>query len=211
MHDRLLNLYDRLYARFGPRHWWPADTPFEVIVGAILTQHTAWTNVEKALANLKAIAPLAPDLLWTLPEGSLEQAIRPAGYYNQKARKLRSFLAVLFQRFHGSLEEMLSLETEALRACLLAISGIGPETADSILLYAAGRPVFVIDRYTLRALSRHGFLPEEATYPEAQQFLTDHLPEDTALYNEFHALFVELGKQFCKPRPACAGCPLEDL
>jgi endonuclease-3 related protein len=210
VHDRLQELYDKLYDRFGPGNWWPADTPFEVIVGAILTQNTAWTNVEKALNNLKSIAPLTPELLWNLPETSLKQAIRPAGYYNQKAKKLRAFLHVLFRQYDGDLEAMFTLDTEALRQCLLEISGIGPETADSILLYAAERPVFVIDRYTIRALSRHAFLPEEATYPEAQQFMTDHLPEDTALYNEFHALFVELGKNFCKPRPLCSGCPLED-
>lgn len=211
MHDRLQEVYDRLHAHFGPRHWWPADSPFEVVVGAILTQNTAWTNVEKALGNLKAIAPLTPTTLRNLPDPHLKQAIRPAGYYNQKAKKLRAFLRVLFEQFDGSPESLFALDTDTLRSTLLAISGIGPETADSILLYAAGRPVFVIDRYTIRALSRHAFLPEEATYVEAQQFMTDHLPEDTALYNEFHALFVELGKQFCKPTPACAGCPLEEL
>lgn len=212
MHEeRLLALYDKLYASFGPRHWWPADTPFEVIVGAVLTQNTAWSNVERAIRNLQSIAPLTPDLLRSLPEEVLKQAIRPAGYFNQKARKLRAFLAVLFGRFEGNLDTLFALDTETLRQCLLEISGIGPETADSILLYAAKRPVFVIDRYTIRVLSRHAFLPEDTSYAEAQRYMTDHLPEETGLYNEFHALFVELGKRYCRPRPLCSGCPLEDL
>ena len=211
VHDRLMDLYNRLYTCFGPRNWWPADTPFEVLVGAVLTQNTSWSNVEQAVRNLKSIAPLSPAMLWTLPEEVLKQAIRPAGYYNQKARKLRAFLHVLFQRFHGDLDALFALDTESLRPCLLEISGIGPETADSILLYAAQRPVFVIDRYTIRVLSRHAFLPEEASYAEAQRFMTDHLPEETALYNEFHALFVEVGKRHCRPRPLCTGCPLEEL
>jgi endonuclease-3 related protein len=209
--DRLETLYDRLSSHFGPRHWWPADTRFEVVVGAILTQNTAWKNVEKALSNLKALGPLTPDLLRETPEPRLKEAIRPAGYYNQKSRRLRGFLNVLFEQYEGDIETLFALDTWDLRERLLEISGIGPETADSILLYAAERPVFVIDTYTIRVLTRHGFLSDETSYPEAQQYMMDHLPDDTALYNEFHALFVAVGKDFCRPRPRCEGCPLEGL
>jgi len=211
VHDRLLLLFDRLHAHFGPRHWWPADTPFEVIVGAILTQNTAWKNVEKALENLKALGSLTPAFLRAMPETVLKEAIRPAGYYNQKAKKLLAFLRFLYEEHNGDLSHLFALDTDDLRAGLLSVSGIGPETADSIVLYAAERPVFVVDRYTVRILSRHAFLPEETTYPEAQRFLMDRLPEDVPLYNEFHALFVALGNRFCRPRPLCDGCPLEDL
>ena len=207
----LEEVYDRLSSFFGPRNWWPADTPFEVIVGAILTQNTAWANVEKAISNLRQQDLLTPERMWTLPEESLKTAIRPAGYFNQKARRLRGFLRVLFEEYDGQVDTLFSLETDTLRSALLATSGIGPETADSILLYAARRPVFVIDTYTIRVLVRHGFLSEETNYHEAQRFMTDHLPVDTALYNEFHALFVALGKDYCKPRPRCEGCPLEAL
>jgi len=208
--DRLETLYERLLSRFGPRGWWPADTPFEVVVGAILTQNTAWRNVEKAIENLKALGPLTPAVLRETSEDALRAAIRPAGYFNQKTRRLQGFLRVLFEEFGGDLGALFALDTASLRDRLLAISGIGPETADSILLYAAQRPVFVIDAYTIRVLTRHGFLPEETTYAEVQQYVTDHLPEDTALFNEFHALFVAVGKEFCRPQPRCAGCPLED-
>ncbi len=209
MSDRLLDIYRILFEHYGPRRWWPADTPFEVVVGAILTQNTAWRNVEKAIANLKGLGPLTPETLRRLPEAALYETIRPAGYYRQKGKRLRNFLALLFDRFDGRLEALFELPTESLREELLSLSGIGPETADSILLYAAGRPVFVIDTYTLRIFTRHELLPEETFYAEAQQWITDRLPEDVQLYNEFHALLVNAGKDFCRPRPKCAGCPLE--
>ena len=209
MNDKLLDIYRILFDHYGPREWWPAETPFEVVVGAILTQNTAWRNVEKAITNLKQLGPLTPEALFRLPEETLAEAIRPSGYYRKKGKRLRNFLGMLSDRFECRLDALFDLPTETLREELLALSGIGPETADSILLYAAGRPVFVIDTYTIRILSRHELLPEETSYAEAQQWVTDHLPEDVQLFNEFHALLVNVGKDFCSPRPKCSGCPLE--
>ena len=209
MNDKLLDIYRILFDHYGPREWWPAETPFEVVVGAILTQNTAWRNVEMAITNLKQFGPLAPEALFRLPEETLAEAIRPSGYYRQKGKRLRNFLAMLSDQFDCRLEALFDLPTETLREELLALSGIGPETADSILLYAAGRPVFVIDTYTIRILSRHELLPEETSYVEAQEWVADNLPEDVQLFNEFHALLVNVGKDFCRPRPKCSGCPLE--
>ncbi len=209
MNEKLLDIYRILFDHYGPREWWPAETPFEVVVGAILTQNTAWRNVEKAIANLKQFGPLTPEALSRLPEETLAEAIRPSGYYRQKGKRLRNFLGMLSDRFEFRLDALFDLPTETLREELLALSGIGPETADSVLLYAAGRPVFVIDTYTIRVLSRHELLPEETSYAEAQQWVTDNLPEDVQLFNEFHALLVNVGKDFCRPRPKCSGCPLE--
>jgi endonuclease-3 related protein len=209
MNDKLLDIYRILLDHYGPRGWWPAETPFEVVVGAILTQNTAWKNVEKAIANLKQFGPLTPEAIFRLPEETLSEAIRPSGYYRQKGKRLRNFLGMLTDRFDSRLDALFDLPTETLREELIALSGIGPETADSILLYAAGRPVFVIDTYTIRILSRHELLPEETSYAEAQQWVTDNLPEDIQLFNEFHALLVNVGKDFCRPRPKCSGCPLE--
>ena len=211
MNDKLLDIYRILFDHYGPREWWPAETPFEVVVGAILTQNTAWRNDEKAIANLKRFGPMTPEALFRLPEEALAEAIRPSGYYRRKGKRLRNFLAMLSDRFECRLDALFDLPTETLREELLAVSGIGPETADSILLYAAGRPVFVIDTYTIRILSRHELLPEETSYAEAQQWVTDHLPEDVQLFNEFHALLVNVGKDFCRPRPKCSGCPLEGV
>jgi endonuclease-3 related protein len=209
MPHKLLEIYEILADHYGPRGWWPATSPFEVVVGAILTQNTAWRNVEKAIANLKQLGPLTPEALFRLPEETLSDAIRPSGYYRRKTTRLRNFLDLLANGFQCRLDSLFDLPTEALREELLAVSGIGPETADSILLYAAERPVFVIDAYTIRILSRHQLLPEETSYAEAQQWVTDHLPEDVQLFNEFHALLVAVGKDFCRPRPKCPGCPLE--
>ncbi len=209
MDNKLLEIYRILLDHYGPRNWWPADSPFEVIVGAILTQNTAWKNVEKAITNLKRLGPLTPEALLRLPEETLSEAIRPSGYYRQKGKRLRNFLDMLSDRFACSLDALFGLPTETLREELLALSGIGPETADSILLYAADRAVFVIDTYTIRILSRHELLPEETSYADAQQWVTDHLPEDVQLFNEFHALLVNVGKDFCRPRQVCPGCPLE--
>jgi len=209
MNDKLLDIYRILYDHYGPRGWWPAETPFEVVVGTILTQNTAWRNVEKAITNLKQLGPLTPQALFRLPEETLSETIRPSGYYRQKGKRLRNFLRMLSDQFDCRLDALFDLPTETLREELLALSGIGPETADSILLYAAGRPVFVIDTYTIRILSRHELLPEETSYVEAQQWVMDNLPEDVQLFNEFHALLVNLGKDFCRPRPKCSGCPLE--
>ena len=161
--------------------------------------------------NLSRLGLLTPENLWHLPETTLREAVRPAGYYNQKTKRLRGFLKVLFDQYDGNLESLFALSTDTLRHELLLITGIGPGTADSILLYAAERPVFVIDTYTVRILSRHDLLSEDTTYAEAQEWIMDHLPLDVALYNEFHALLVGLGKDFCRPRPKCQGCPLENV
>jgi len=209
MHNKLFDIYRILLDHYGPRGWWPAQSPFEVVVGAILTQNTAWQNVEKAITNLKRFGPMTTENLLRLPEATLSEAIRSSGYYRQKGRRLRNFLGMLADRFEGRLDSFFELPTEVLRKELLGLSGIGPETADSILLYAAARPVFVIDTYTLRILSRHSLIPEETSYSEAQRWITDHLPEDVQLFNEFHALLVTVGKDFCRPRPKCSGCPLE--
>lgn len=206
--DVLLKVYDRLYESYGPQHWWPGDTPFEVIVGAILTQNTNWGNVEKAIANLKAEGILSPEGLRDVNHNHLAFLIKPSGYFNIKAGRLKHFIDYLFRRHGGSLEKMFSLDLKQLRHELLEVKGIGPETADSILLYAGGYPTFVVDAYTVRIFQRLGILPEEVTYHDVQDIFMDCLPEDVELFNEYHALIVRLGKESCKPRPRCEGCPL---
>ena len=206
--DRLLEIYRRLYASYGPQHWWPGETPLEVIVGAILTQSAAWTNVEKAIANLKAAGALSPDGLARLNEGELARLVYPAGYFNAKARKLKAFVALLFQRFDGELERLLAVPVDELRPLLLATHGIGPETADSILLYAAGRPVFVIDAYTRRLFSRLGMTPGRDSYDSWRALFMENLEADAGLFNEYHALMVRHGKAVCRRQPRCDVCPL---
>jgi endonuclease-3 related protein len=205
---KLLSIYDRLYNEFGPRLWWPADTPFEVIIGAILTQNTAWTNVEKAITNLKKKKLLTPASLKAVPGKTLAKLIHPAGYYNIKAKRLKNFTDFLFCNFKGDLAGLFRLPTEALREALLSVNGIGPETADSILLYAANRPVFVVDAYTKRMLIRHKMIKAKAGYDEIQSFFMDNLPANVKVFNEYHALIVELGKTYCKKKPLCHMCPL---
>lgn len=207
----LMEVFRRLLERFGPQHWWPGDSPLEVMVGAVLTQNTAWPNVEKAIGKLKEDGLLSLSGLLSIPEEALAGLIRPCGYFKVKARRLKNLLTVGAQRGRGDLKEFLSLPTEELRETLLAVSGIGPETADSILLYAAGRPVFVVDAYTRRVLSRHGWIRPKASYEEIQALFMERLPRDPSLYNEYHALFVALGKAHCRPSPSCQDCPLEDL
>ncbi len=204
----LREVYDALYAHFGPRHWWPAQSPFEMMVGAILTQNTAWTNVEKAIAELRKRRALTPRALHAAPLDTLAQWIRPAGYYNVKARRLRAFTDWLMCDYRGSLRAMFREPTDVLRAKLLAVNGIGPETADSILLYAAQRPVFVVDAYTRRFLERHGWADGSESYDEIAALFTSALPRDVRLFNEYHALIVELGKEYCRARPHCGECPL---
>lgn len=202
-----LTLFEALYRRWGPQHWWPGETPFEVIIGAILTQNTAWTNVERAIARLRAEDRLSPHRLYEADPRALAEWIRPAGYFNVKARRLRAFLDWLFAEFDGRLDQLFALPTPTLRTALLNVAGIGPETADSILLYAAGRPVFVVDAYTRRALLRHRWIAPEASYDDVARFFTTRLPRDTALFNEYHALIVRLGKTTCRTRPQCEICP----
>jgi endonuclease-3 related protein len=207
---RLLHeLYQRLWKVNGPQGWWPGDTPFEVAVGAILTQNTNWKNVSLAIAALKEREVLEPQPLHDLPEGELAQLIRPAGYYNIKARRLKNFLDFLATHYRNSMERMASDSLEDLRPALLAIKGIGPETADSILLYALGKPTFVVDAYTFRILSRHDFITDAYAYEELRQLFMKHLPPQVPLYKEYHALLVRLGKAWCRPKPQCEACPVK--
>jgi len=207
----LLNIYRLLLDRFGPLDWWPGETPFEVMVGAILTQNTAWTNVEKAIAAMKAESVMTPEAIASVDLRKLKRLVRPSGYYNQKATRLKTFTRFFLAEYGGSVERMAREETSAVREKLLAVNGIGPETADSIILYALEKPIFVIDAYTRRAFSRLGCLPPDADYHEAQDFFLKHLPADVALYNDFHAQIVYLGKDYCKPKPRCGECPLQGL
>jgi endonuclease-3 related protein len=207
----LIEIYKTLYNAFGPQYWWPGDTPFEVAIGAILTQNTNWANVEKAIENLKNENVLAAGALRKLHTRKLASLIRPSGYFNVKARRLKSFLSYLTNHYNGSLAGMKKRDTQLVRKELLEVNGIGPETADSILLYALDKPVFVIDAYTKRVLLRHGIVSEEATYHELQGLFHKDLPADTQLFNEYHALFVRVGKEYCRPDPECGGCPLKDI
>lgn len=207
----LLNIYTRLYERYGPQHWWPGQTRFEIIVGAILTQNTNWGNVEKAIHNLNEAMCLSPEKLHILPINQLAELIRPAGYFNIKAQRLKNFLNWLFEKYDGSLDTVEQINLYDLREELLSIKGIGPETADSICLYAFEKPVFVVDAYTARILGRHQLIEAPSGYEQIQDLFHSSLRADTKLFNEFHALLVRLGKEHCKPRPQCHCCPLEDL
>jgi endonuclease-3 related protein len=207
----LQDVYDRLLAAYGPQHWWPGRTPFEVLVGAVLVQNTAWQNVTKAIENLHQRDLLEPAALYAVPVEELEELIRPAGYFRVKARRLRNLLALVVERYGGSLKKMFRRDAAALREELLAINGIGPETADSILLYAGGLPVFVVDAYTYRVFARHGWIGFEAGYHEMQEHFESGLPRDAALFNEYHALLVRVGKEHCRKAPRCQGCPLAPL
>jgi len=208
--SRLLQgLYQRLWEVCGPQGWWPGETPFEVAVGAILTQNTNWNNVALAIAKLKEQEVLEPQALYDLPEAELARLIRPAGYYNIKARRLKNFLDFLAQHYRHSMEKMGADSLESLRPALLSVKGIGPETADSILLYALSKPTFVVDAYTFRIFSRHDLIPEAYTYEELRQLFMEHLPGEVPLFQEYHALLVRLGKEWCRPKPCCDSCPLQ--
>ncbi len=210
MKTRLHSIYKKLYRRFGPQHWWPAETPFEVMVGAVLTQNTSWGNVERAIVNLKKNKLLELRRMHRLPRRRLAVLIRPAGYYNIKALRLKNFLDFLVNSCGGNLKKIAAQNTQELRAQLLSVNGIGPETADSILLYALNKPVFVVDAYTKRIFSRHGLAGEDDDYDAVQKIFTQHLRKDVKLFNEYHALLVRLGKEFClKRRPECDICPLK--
>ncbi|WP_449245228.1 endonuclease III domain-containing protein [Desulfobacca acetoxidans] len=209
MKEKITTLYHILYQAYGPQGWWPGDSPLEVAVGAILTQNTNWKNVATAIARLKQAGLLNAEALFELPQEVLVEHIRPAGYYNIKARRLKSFLAFLFSAYGGSLEEMAAAELEEVRQQLLAVKGIGPETADSILLYALEKPIFVVDAYTFRILSRHNLISDPSSYDQLQSIFLQALPPDTALYKEYHALLVQTGKDCCRPRPHCEACPVQ--
>ena len=208
---KLLLIYNKLYKAFGPQHWWPGDTPFEVAVGAILTQNTNWGNVEKAINNLKKEKVLGARAIHDMPVKKLASLIQPSGYFNIKAKRLKSFINFLMNDYHGSMQRLKKEEMHSLRRKLLSVNGIGPETADSILLYALDKPVFVIDAYTKRVLSRHKILRHEDSYEKYQELFHLSLKKDVKLFNEYHALFVRVGKTFCKTKPVCEGCPLEQL
>jgi endonuclease-3 related protein len=206
---RLLSYYNRLFKRYGLQHWWPGNGPFEVIVGAILTQNTAWTNVEKAIQNLKAAGLLHPRGLLGVSTRRLARLIRPSGYFNIKAARLKAFIRFLFDEYGGMPERMFREDPTELRKKLLKVSGIGPETADSILLYAGGLPVFVVDAYTRRIFHRHGIADRDLDYHDLQAGIMGALPRDVELFNEFHALIVRVGKEHCGREPHCEGCPLK--
>lgn len=208
----LKEIYDKLLASFGPQHWWPGDTPFEVMLGAILTQNTNWSNVEKAIHNLKSAGLLTVKALHNCPLSDLSGLIKPAGYFNVKAKRLKGLIDWLFENYDGDLDRLFSKETGALREELLSIKGIGPETADSIALYAANKPTFVCDAYTYRMCLRHQMISEETGYDELKALFEDALPKDVKLFNEYHALIVKLGKTYCKKtKPLCGQCPLNHL
>lgn len=210
--ELLTKYYAALSAHFGEQRWWPANSRFEVIVGAILTQNTNWVNVEKAIANLKKAALLTPGAMWAVEKEKLAQEIRPAGYFNVKAKRLKNFLDLLFNSYAGSLTKFLKKEVLELRDELLSVNGIGPETADSILLYAANNPAFVVDAYTKRIFTRHRLTKKDVEYHELQKLFTRNLEADSVLYNEYHALIVMTGKEFCKTKePLCAKCPLGEF
>jgi len=207
----LITVYHRLLTRYGPQRWWPAEEPFEVIVGAILTQAAAWGNVEKAIASLKAAAALSPAALRRLPLSELAALIYPCGYYNAKALKLKAFAHWLGEYYGDNLGRLFAGDTDHLRQQLLSLHGIGPETADSIILYAAGKPIFVIDAYTRRITGRIGLAPAGNSYAAYQALFMDNLPLDERLFNEYHALLVWLGKNVCRRRPRCRECCLGDI
>jgi len=213
----LRRAYVLMREHFGHQHWWPGETPFEVCVGAILTQNTSWTNVERAIANLKSASVLEPRKLFALPQRSLARLIRPAGYFNVKARRLRSFLRVLVRQFDADLTRLFHGDTAAVRERLLAINGIGPETADSMLLYAGGHHSFVVDAYTRRIFQRHGWCGEDAAYDELKSLCESALNDKPAparldYWQDYHAQLVMVGKNFCRTRlPICGQCPLKPL
>ncbi len=210
--EKLQEIYARLLAHFGPQHWWPGESRWEIMVGAVLVQNTAWGNVEQALANLKRTGRLTPAQMRRTREATLARLVRPSGYFNLKAKKLKALVEFLFLRYHGDPAQMVGQPLDAQRAELLEVYGVGPETADSILLYAAQQPIFVVDAYTRRILARLGLTREEARYDELQQIFMRHLSPNAPYFNEYHALLVALGKNICTKRvPRCAQCPLDDL
>jgi endonuclease-3 related protein len=209
--QKLKEIYDLLFERFGSQHWWPGETKDEIVAGAILTQNTNWQNVEKALNNLKNANLMTLEKLHGLEQDRLAELIRPAGYYNIKAKRLKNFLNWLFEQRGGSIEGLEKLSTATFREELLGINGIGRETADSILLYAFERPVFVVDAYTYRIAVRHQLIEPECDYEQLRSLFEDNLETDVKLFNEFHALIVRAGKEFCRPQAKCKGCPIESL
>jgi endonuclease-3 related protein len=205
-------IYERLSAHFGPQNWWPGESGWEIMVGAILTQNTAWRNVEKALDNLKRADRLAPARLLAARRAQLTRLVRPAGFTSVKPKRLKGLARFLLDEHGGDPAHLRITELPALRERLLALEGIGPETADAILLYVAEHPIFVVDAYTRRILSRMGYVAPNVSYAELQDLIMKRLPRDRALYGEFHALLDVLGKEYCfKRAPRCAPCPLNRM
>lgn len=212
MPNTLQEAYERLLAAFGLQHWWPGESPLEVLVGAVLVQNTAWRNVERAIANLRDDGLMDVHVLHKLPVEELAEIIRPAGYFRVKARRLHNLLDLIVREYDGSLDAMFRTHVATLREQLLAVRGIGPESADAILLYAGNLPTFVVDTYTHRVLARHGWIGYEADYHEIKDHFESSLPADASLYNEYHALLVRLGKDYCRrSNPKCDECPLADM
>ena len=211
MKNRLLKIYRLLFRTYGPQHWWPGDTPFEVMVGAILTQNTSWKNVEKSMNRLKEEGVLHPERMHRLKTSDLASMIRSSGYFRIKADRLKEFLLFLHNEFNGDWMKMKRVPLKELREKLLGVKGIGPETADSILLYGLEKPIFVVDACTKRVLLNHGVISEKASYKEVQDLFMENLPSDERLFNEYHALLVHLGKWVCKKTPKCDICPIKEI
>lgn len=211
MKSLLIKIYRRLYEAYGPRHWWPGETPFEIMVGAILTQNTSWRNVEKAIQNLKEKKLLNAKGIYQLRKSQLASLIKPSGYYRIKADRLKALVDFLFEEYDGDIEKMGRETLGELRQKLLAVKGVGPETADSILLYGLRKSIFVVDAYTKRIFSRHGIVSEKASYEEIQKLFMANLPNDEQLFNEYHALLVHLGKTLCKKSKCEESCPLRNV
>ena len=208
--ERIKTIFEALFSRYGAQYWWPGESELECIIGAILTQNTNWSNVVKAIDRLKEHNLLSIKNLNKVTTEELAQLIRPSGYYNQKAIKIKRFVEFLNENYSGNIFKLFGEDLYTLRDKLLNIKGIGPETADSIILYASNKPIFVVDAYTHRILYRHNLITEETSYQEMQDIFMDSLPDDTELFNEYHALIVKVGKEHCKKKiPICNGCPLE--
>jgi len=207
-HLRLIKIYKRLLENYGEQNWWPADSKLECAIGAILTQNTSWNNVEKAIINIKSVMDLTIENLSVLSTNELSLLIRPSGFYKQKAKRIKRLIEFINNQYDGKIENMEHENLKSLRAGLLSINGIGPETADCILLYVVNKPVFVIDKYTYRLLYRHGFIVRETSYSEMQNLFMENLEKRSGLFGEFHALIVEVGKNHCKKRAICEDCPI---
>ncbi|MGI9427446.1 MAG: endonuclease III domain-containing protein [Bythopirellula sp.] len=204
-------VFEKLLASYGPQHWWPGDSPLEVMIGAVLVQNTAWKNVERAIDNLRAANLLDAEKILALEDAQLEDLIRPAGYFRRKAVRLRRLLEFFVHEYGGSIAAMQASDVHSLREGLLGVSGVGPETADAILLYALEKTVMVVDAYTHRVFARHGWVPYDFDYHQLQDHVLSELPVDAATYNELHALLVQVGKDFCRKAPRCEQCPLVEM
>ncbi|MBN2568204.1 MAG: endonuclease III domain-containing protein [Deltaproteobacteria bacterium] len=206
--ERLAVIYQKLNEHFGDLKWWPGETPFEISVGAILTQNTSWKNVEKAIRRLKAAEMLTPERLFHAKEEVIAELIRPSGYYRIKAKRLKFFIKFLYDEYNGSMEKMFGADLWDLRKKLLGVHGIGEETADSIMLYGGGKDIFVVDTYTRRIMERAGLVEKDWTYGHIQKLFMENLPQERRLYNQYHAFLVNTGKYYCKRDPRCDECPL---